>query len=407
MVRRITRRYYTMWLGYSFGGGFLYGVYPLFLRSRGLTQFEMNSVLAIYFVVMFLTDVPTGAFADALGRRRSFMLGCALRVSAFLTYFFAHQYAEFVIAECIDGIGTTFCNGAIDAWGVDALDAAGFKGLKDRIFSRISQFTNLGFMLAAVIGANVADINIAWPWLLGAAGYCLSGMVGAALMTEGRRGARVAFGAIPLQVGRRVVIGLRLGFRSRAVVLLSLANAVFFAAWAPYWMQWPQFFNDAYGVGIWVVGLIFCLFTVARMSGAEVIARLNFDAAGRARRLCLLVVAMSGLLFTAGIAGHRPNFVLVTLFAMNLCLGTMQPLMTSWFNEQIGANERATLLSFNSTFATLGGSMGLLLGGAVADRFGISAAWQLSGIISLAAVPCYWMLRPRTATVPVVPQTAK
>jgi len=157
MLRDITRRYYAMWWGYAFAGGFLYGVYPLFLRSRGLDQFEINSVLACYFVVMFLTDVPTGAFADAMGRRRSFVLGCATRVAAFTVYFFAHHFLVFVIAECIDGIGTTFCNGAIDAWGVDALDAAGFHGIKDRLFSRISQLTNFGFMGAAIIGAYVAD----------------------------------------------------------------------------------------------------------------------------------------------------------------------------------------------------------------------------------------------------------
>src|SRR6185437_8049001 len=152
-LRDITRRYYAMWWAYAFAGGFLYGVYPLFLRSRGLDQFEINSVLACYFVVMFLTDVPTGAFADAMGRRRSFILGCAVRVTAFMVYFFAHHFVIFVIAECIDGIGTTLCNGAIDAWGVDALDAAGFAGIKDRLFSRISQLTNFGFMAAAIIGA--------------------------------------------------------------------------------------------------------------------------------------------------------------------------------------------------------------------------------------------------------------
>ena len=35
-----------MWWVYSFGGGFLFGVYPLFLRARGLNQLQMNSVLA-------------------------------------------------------------------------------------------------------------------------------------------------------------------------------------------------------------------------------------------------------------------------------------------------------------------------------------------------------------------------
>ena len=77
--RSITRRYYLLWWFYAFGGGFVFGVYPLFLRSRGLTELQTNSVLATYFLMTFLTDVPTGAFADALNRRTAFILGCALR----------------------------------------------------------------------------------------------------------------------------------------------------------------------------------------------------------------------------------------------------------------------------------------------------------------------------------------
>ena len=107
-VGDIIRRYYTVTAAYSLAGGFLFGVYPIFLRARGLSQFEINSVLATYLFVLFLTDVPTGAFADALGRRRSYLLGAMLRVTAFITYFFAHHYWVFLIAESIDGIGTTF-----------------------------------------------------------------------------------------------------------------------------------------------------------------------------------------------------------------------------------------------------------------------------------------------------------
>ncbi|MGZ6194949.1 MAG: MFS transporter, partial [Candidatus Binataceae bacterium] len=250
-LRDITRRYYAMWWGYAFAGGFLYGVYPLFLRSRGLDQFEMNSVLACYFVVMFLTDVPTGAFADAMGRQRSFVLGCATRVAAFTTYFFAHHFLAFVVAECIDGIGTTLCNGAIDAWGVDALDAAGFAGIKDRLFSRISQLTNFGFMAAAIIGAYVADFNIALPWMLGAAGYSMAAVAAGYLMREDhrdRKGAvRMRLGGLFAQLAARVMTGLRQGFRSRTVLMLSSASALTFAAWAPYWLEWPQLFNDRYG----------------------------------------------------------------------------------------------------------------------------------------------------------------
>ena len=406
-LRNITRRYYAMWWGYAFAGGFLYGVYPLFLRSRGLDQFEIDGVLACYFVVMFLTDVPTGAFADAMGRRRSFILGCAVRVVAFTVYFFAHHFLIFVMAESIDGIGTTLCNGAIDAWGVDALDAAGFAGIKDRLFSRISQLTNFGFMGAAIIGAYVADFNIALPWMLGAVGYSMAAVGAAYLMREDHRegtGAmRLKLGGLFAQVAARVMTGMRQGFQSRTVLLLSSASALTFAAWAPYWLEWPQLFNDRYGVGIWIVGWLYCLFTVARMLGAEAVARFGIEARDRGARLAAMVAGASVLLFVGGAMAQRPTVALISLFAMNLCAGAMQPLTQSWFNEHIEADDRATLLSFNSTFSTMGGSIGLLAAGRVADVFGIPAAWEMGALILLAAAPCYWAIRHVSAPLAAAP----
>src|SRR6516165_3454363 len=70
-IRHIMHRYFAVWWVYSFGGGFLFGVYPLFLRARGLNQLQMNSVLATYFTVTFLTDVPTGGGREHLPRLRS------------------------------------------------------------------------------------------------------------------------------------------------------------------------------------------------------------------------------------------------------------------------------------------------------------------------------------------------
>lgn len=395
-IGHIMRRYYTVWSVYSLANGFLFGVYPLFLRARGLNQFEMNSVLATYFAVTFLTDVPTGAFADALGRRRSFVLGCLIRVTAFMIYFFAHAYPVFLIAESIDGIGTTFCNGAIDAWGVDALDEAGFAGMKDRLFSRISQLMNVGFMTSALIGTYVADVNIAWPWLMSAAGYGISAIVGASLMREraGKR-AHVEFAKIPAQVIERVAKGFRRGFRSRTILMLSLANGIFFAASAPYWLEWPQYVNDSYGLGIWVVGWVYCLLTIGRLAGAEIVMRMRMDEAARSTRLIILIAAAGTVFFAGAVAARRPNVVVALFFLMNILIGAMMPMMQSWFNEQIASDDRATLLSFNSTFATMGAATGLLSVGAYADVAGIPATWKVCAVIFLAAMPCYWLIRPR------------
>lgn len=407
-VGHVLRRYYTVWSVYALANGFLFGVYPLFLRSRGLDQFQMNSVLATYFVVTLLTDVPTGAFADALGRRRSFVLGCLLRVTAFMVYFFAHAYPIFLVAESIDGVGTSFCNGAIDAWGVDALDEAGFEGLKDRLFSRISQLMNIGFMVSALIGTYVADVNIAWPWLMSATGFVISAIVGASLMRE-RRGRRtqVEFAKLPAQVMDRVVRGFQFGIRSRTILMLSVANGIFFAASAPYWLEWPQYVNDSYGLGIWVVGWVYCLLTIGRVAGAEIVMRMRMDETTRSTRLMILIAAASLLFFAGAAAAERPNLVVAFFFLMNILIGAMMPLMQSWFNEQIASGDRATLLSFNSTFATMGAATGLLSVGAYADFAGIPATWKVCAVIFLAAIPCYWVIRwrgvaPADAATPVM-----
>jgi len=41
------------------------------------------------------------------------VLGSALRCLAFGLYFVSHVYVLFLVAETVDAVGTTFCNGAI------------------------------------------------------------------------------------------------------------------------------------------------------------------------------------------------------------------------------------------------------------------------------------------------------
>ena len=65
------------------------------------------------------------------------------------------------------------------------------------------------------------------------------------------------------------------------------------------------------------------------------------------------------------------------------------PVLSAWYNEQIGGENRATLLSFQSTLATFGGGAGLPLQGALTDRFGASVAWLTMGACALLEAPCF------------------
>ncbi len=226
-VGSIIRRYYTVWWFQAFGPSFIFAIYPLFMRWRGLSQFQMNTVAATFFIVTFATDIPTGAFADAIGRRTAFLIGSAISTLGFTIYFFSHHFPAFLVAECCDGVGFTFRNGAVDAWAVNALDAAGYTGTKDRLFSRVSQLMRIGNMCGALIGAYVGVHDLATPWLLGACGLALSGFVGSGLMDRDvRHPGKFDPGVIATRVRERIGQGMRIGFGTRVVFLLALAGGI-------------------------------------------------------------------------------------------------------------------------------------------------------------------------------------
>jgi predicted MFS family arabinose efflux permease len=191
------------------------------------------------------------------------------------------------------------------------------------------------------------------------------------------------------------------------VLMLSTAGAITVAAWAPYWVSWPIMFNQSLGVGVWIIGWIYCGLSAARLIGAEVSARFAVDESQRAARVSMLVIAASAMLFLGGLFGGRPAVSLAMLFVMNLFTGAMMPLVQSWFNEQLESGNRATLLSFRSTFETMGGSIGLLFAGRIADTAGIPFEWQIAGLISVCAAPVYWATRRREVAAVVLAGSAK
>jgi len=50
--------------------------------------------------------------------------GCGLHAAAFATHFLSRHYWQLANAAVLDGLGSTFGNGAIDAWAIGALDGA-------------------------------------------------------------------------------------------------------------------------------------------------------------------------------------------------------------------------------------------------------------------------------------------
>lgn len=397
-IRSITIRYYLVSTCYVFGPLFIFAVYPLFLRSRGLDQFQINVVTTVYVLMTFLTDVPTGAFADAVGRRAAAVAGCALHAAAFLIYFLSHHYWYFIVAAAADGLGITFGNGPIDAWAIDALDVAGFQGAKDALFSRKFQLGQVVGMGGSLAAAYIAQADIAAPFLIITIVWIVTGLVTLGAMDSGT-GKRGSLGQVTREIRRRSIDSTRLGFANRNVRLLSIAGMLSALLWYGWGQEWQQYFKHGFHSGIGAVGWVSVAIIVAQVAGLELAARMTRASQHRAAYIGAMAAVSCTALITAGLAGAHIWLALAAVMLATFVMGVAGPMGFAWYNEVIEGDNRATLLSFGSTMSTLGGIIGLPVQGKLVDAFGTGIAWQIAGLVSMTQVLCYVALgRQRPAS---------
>jgi MFS family permease len=376
-MTRTERTYYVVFGLYNVSWSFLGPVYAWFLLSRGLDLFEVNLVFATYLITAFLFEVPTGAVADLCGRKISFVLSCAVRSSAFALYALSATLPEFLFAEFIDAIGTTLASGALDAWAVDGMREEGDVAPKDRFFARSLGLARTLMVASGVAGGYLGDLDLRLPWLGGAAGFALTGLVGAVLMRE----SRVAGGGPT----RRPSLpdAVRRGFSTvRSVPALTfLCSLTFVAAFAsmPAMHMWQPRLMALGGGGVWVLGWVWGLLNVASLLGSALVPRLL----ARASRRTVLAAASAWRAVTLGFAAQATSFppAAAGFLLQELGFGLGEPVMSSWMNEHSGSRGRATVLSVRAMAFTLGGSLGLVTLGLVARQAGIAAVWAISAMI--------------------------
>ena len=408
-MTRTERTYYLIIAFYNLSWSFIGPMYALFLLSRGLDLFQMSVVPAVFWIVSFVFEVPTGAFADLAGRKISFLLSCVIRMVAFGLYAYASGFMDFVLAEFIDAVGTTLANGALDAWAVDGMRSEGDARPTDRFFAHAQMMARTAVIAGGLAGGYLAQRDMTLPWLAAAAAFALTGIVGVICMREVR--------PLPQLPGRRAWVptareGLMAVRRSPVLLLLcALTFAVTFAT-MPAHMLWQPRMSALSGEGMWLMGWIWALLNVAGFAGSAVVSRLL----GRYPRELVLgaVVLWRGSMI--GLAGVAAGFApaLTGLLLMEMGFGVSEPLLQGWMNEHIAAAHRATVLSVRAMCLTLGGGLGLVCIGRVARDLGIPAAWLLSAFLLAVTAPGFAILGrraqgaaagiPAPAVDPVIPR---
>lgn len=127
-------------------------LYLAFL-DKGLTFLQIGILVAVEGVTMNLLEVPSGALADLMGRRKTMILSFVAYLFSFLAFGMAQSFGALCGAMVLFGIGESFRTGSHKALIFAWLKREGRSHEKTRVYGLTRSFSKYGSALSAMIAA--------------------------------------------------------------------------------------------------------------------------------------------------------------------------------------------------------------------------------------------------------------
>jgi MFS family permease len=405
--KRIIRTYLVITALFTLSASLIWGINTLFLLDAGLDIFEVFVANAAFTAAMALFEIPTGVVADTRGRRISFLLSEAILLVGTLAYVGVAEIHGglllFSLAGVILGLGFTFYSGAVEAWLVDALRAAGFRDELDRVFARAGMVAQTATIVGTVAGGVLGSLDLSIPYLVRAALLAGAFAVGFAMMHDfGFTPRTLRLRGITGEMRKVARAGITFGWRAPSMRLLVLGSFVMagFFFWA--WYAWPPYFLALLGRDlVWVAGLIASLFSLAMICGNALVGRLVRPGV---RRTTVLVSASVVLTVAMVVVGAIQLFwVAVPAFLLAAVVaGVLMPVRQTYLHGVIPSEQRATLVSFDALMGSVGSVGGQAGLGYLSKVRSIADGFVLGGLATGLVVPLYLLLRARGDAADVV-----
>lgn len=130
----------------------------LYFRSEGLSFSEFGLLMAWDSVIVNLWDVPAGAIADAVGRRRTLVFSFALYVGAFVGFTFVDNFKMLFIVFAFFSGGEAFRGGTHKAMILEWLKLHGRLDLKLQVYGYTRSWSKIGSAVSSLIGGGVVAV---------------------------------------------------------------------------------------------------------------------------------------------------------------------------------------------------------------------------------------------------------
>ncbi|MBD3388015.1 MAG: MFS transporter [Candidatus Altiarchaeales archaeon] len=291
-------------------------------------------------IVIF--EVPTGVFADKVGRKVSLMLGTMLFIVDLVIFGTTRDYMILYVAEFFGALGIALYSGVDKSLIYDSLLEEGRAGEGRKCFSNYEAAGTLAVVISFPLGSYLAGsgliaypMSLAFMFLLSALTIALSmGLILSMKEPERRK---------PVESGLKMsIIGLTAimkdsRLRRFALNSVLISSLTFFMFWfyqpltemAGYDVRWFGIVGASYNLV--AAGLLLNVHRIEKLFGMK--------------RLLECTAVLPGLFFLGLAFTGNGAFIIASIFVIAVSKILRAPILADYMNQHIESDLRATVLS--------------------------------------------------------------
>jgi MFS family permease len=366
------------------GFGIVAPALPTFARSFDVSVTAASIVISA-FALMRLAFAPvSGKLVSALGERPVYIWGIIVVGLSTGACAFAAGYWQLLVLRALGGIGSTM----FTVSAVALLIRLTPPSLRGRSTSLWATSFLLGSVTGPLVGGGLIAVSLRAPFMV----YAVALFVAAAVAWVFLRRSTVV-DVVP--AGHIPALTVRQAWRNpayRAALASNFANG-----WAVFGVRIslvPLFVVEALHRPESLAGVALAAFAAGNVAMLMVSGRLA-DSFGRRRPMLIGLVVTGGATIWLGFTGGIPEFLVAATIA-GAGTGMITPAQGATVADVIGSQAKGgPVLAAIQMMADIGAILGPIAAGLLADQISYTAAFMLTGGISLLAA-AVWLRSPET-----------
>ena len=371
---------------------FIAAFWVVYFNDIGLNFKQISIILTVFFTGSLLFEIPTGAFADAYGRKASVIIGnLGIGIALFLIPYF-NSFFHVLFLMLMWGISATFISGAEEAWVIDLLKTNKKKKLIKDYFIKTGSLSSLGLIIAGIIGSIfVKYLGLKSIWTVSGLIVLISTLF---LLkpndTLKRKTPQIK--KLYSEINKNVISSIKFGVKHPVLFYLILAS-IFFEFAMITEVAWQPFFRTL-NIPIYVFGYI--------MSGSAVLLVVTpflskpLLSLIKKENIYLAVMSLiNSLILISVILVVRPSSGIL-LFLLSVIPNSLKySVEADYFNEFIPNKIRASVISFKYMVIGVTVSFAMLVSGPLLDYLGPKITLMITGFLMIPSVIFYSMVSSR------------